>query len=124
MISITVIACVPLAFSTSSLGVMVSIFFFSFGIGCSPALTAQISAHASVDELGQLQGINSSVSMLARTAGIYAFWAMFEAAVDDDFVDDKTSISHQSDALGSLMWVFIGFFLSGVIVLEFLSFWN
>jgi len=119
MVFITVLASAPLAFSTSSIGVMVSIFFFSFGIGCSPALTAQISAHASGDELGQLQGISSSVSMLARTAGIYAFWGMFEAAVDDDFDDDANSISHQTDAWGSFMWIFIGFFLSGVIILEF-----
>jgi MFS family permease len=119
MASIAAAACIALSLVTTTYGVIISVFFFSVGTGCTPALSAQISAEAHAGEQGQVQGINSAVSSLAWAVGIYAYWGMFDTFIDDEFsFDDDANATHTTVVLGGVFWMFNMCIMIVVIVLE------
>lgn len=120
MASVAALSCIALFFVTTSSEVIVLMTFFSLGTGCTPAISARISAAAQPNEQGQVQGVNSAVSSLAWAAGSYAFWGMFDASVADDYsIDDHTATTTATTSIwGNSFWIFNCGLMLGVILVE------
>eukprot|EP00615_Pteridomonas_danica_P003255 CAMPEP_0114363980 /NCGR_PEP_ID=MMETSP0101-20121206/27098_1 /TAXON_ID=38822 ORGANISM="Pteridomonas danica, Strain PT" /NCGR_SAMPLE_ID=MMETSP0101 /ASSEMBLY_ACC=CAM_ASM_000211 /LENGTH=86 /DNA_ID=CAMNT_0001511143 /DNA_START=123 /DNA_END=380 /DNA_ORIENTATION=- len=85
---------------------MCSLFIVGVGFGSLPAISAQIANEAHADQQGQVNGFNYAVSTLAWAVSPYAYWAMYEAYVDDDAYenDNSNDVTHVNNIPSSLIW--------------------
>ncbi len=93
--------------------------------GSSPALSALVSAEATPENIGRIQGANYAISSIGWASGPFLYWYMFDVyANDDGFLSDDdastTRHKHLNNEPASLFWwVSLGVLVAAAAIMQF-----